>query len=53
MILTQLLKITEKTEIEGILYKLRDENSVENPDKINEILENILSLDDITKLEEE
>ena len=42
-----------KNEIEGILYKLRDENALENPDKINEKLENIINLDNIEKLDEE
>ena len=46
-------KNNRKNEIEGVLYKLRDQNSLENPDKINEKLESILNLDDIMKLDEE
>ena len=46
-------KNNRKNEIEGILYKLRDENVLENPDQINEKLESILYLDDIEKLDEE
>jgi heat shock protein 4 len=46
-------KNNRKNEIEGVLYKLRDENALENPDKINEKLEYILNLDNIDKLEEE
>ena len=46
-------KNNRKNEIEGVLYKLRDKNSLEKPDKINEKLENILNLDDIEKLDEE
>ena len=46
-------KNNRKNEIEGVLYKLRDENALENPDKINEKLEYILNLDNIGKLEEE
>ena len=46
-------KNNRKNEIEGVLYKLRDENALENPDKINEKLEYILNLDNIEKLDEE
>jgi molecular chaperone DnaK (HSP70) len=46
-------KNNRKNEIEGVLYKLRDQNSLENPDKINEKLESILNIDDIRKLDEE
>ena len=46
-------KNNRKNEIESVLYKLRDENSLENPDKINETLENILNLDNIENLDEE
>jgi heat shock protein 4 len=46
-------KNNRKNEIEGVLYKLRDENALESPDKINEKLEYILNLDNIDKLEEE
>ena len=46
-------KNNRKNEIEGVLYKLRDENALENPDKINEKLEYILNLDKIEKLDEE
>jgi heat shock protein 4 len=46
-------KNNRKNEIEGVLYKLRDENALESPDKINEKLEYILNLDNIDKLDEE
>ena len=46
-------KNNRKNEIEGILYKLREENALENQDKINEKLENIINLDNIEKLDEE
>ena len=42
-----------KNEIEGVLYKLRDENALEKPEKINEKLEQIINLDNIEKLDEE
>ena len=48
-----IIKNNRKNEIEGVLYKLRDKNSLEKPDKIDEKLENILNLYDIEKLDEE
>ena len=46
-------KNNRKNEIEAVIYKLRDDNTLENPDKINEKLENILNIDNISKLDEE
>ena len=46
-------KNNRKNEIESVLYKLRDQNALENPEKINQTLENILNLDNIEKLDEE
>ena len=46
-------KNNRKNEIEGVLYKLRDENALEDNEKIDEILEYILNLDNIEKLDEE
>ena len=46
-------KNNRKNEIEGILYKLRDEYSLDNNDKINEKLDEINNMDNIEKLDEE
>ena len=46
-------KNNRKNEIEGILYSLRDKNALDNNDKIDEKLEQIINLDDIEKLDEE
>ena len=46
-------KNNRKNEIEGILYKLRNENALDNKEKINEKIEQIVNLDDIDKLDEE
>ena len=46
-------KNNKKNEIEGIIYKLRDGNVLDNKNKIDEKLEQIINLDDIEKLDEE
>ena len=46
-------KNNRKNEIEGILYKLRDDDALDNKDKINEKIEEINKLNDIEKLDEE
>ena len=46
-------KNNRKNEIEGILYSLRDKNALDNNDKINEKLEQIINLNVIEKLDEE
>ena len=42
--------LNRKNEIESIVYKLRDDNCLENPEQINEYLDNILQLDSIEEL---
>ena len=46
-------KNNKNNEIEGIIYKLRDGNVLDNKNKIDEKLEQIINLDDIEKLDEE
>ena len=42
-----------KNEIESVIYKLRDEDALDNKEKIEEKLEEIINLNDIEKLDEE
>ena len=46
-------KNNRKNEIEGILYKIRDDHAMDKKDKINEKIDEIIKLDDIEKLDEE
>ena len=46
-------KNNRKNEIESVIYKLRDEDALDNKDKIQEKLEEINDLNDIEKLDEE
>ena len=46
-------KNNRKNEIEGILYKIRDDYAMDKKDKINEKIDEIIKLDDIEKLDEE
>ena len=46
-------KNNRKNEIESVIYKLRDEDALDNKGKIEEKLEEIINLDNIEKLDEE
>ena len=47
-------KNNRKNEIESIIYKLRDENALDNnKDKIEEKLEQIINIENIEKLDDE